>query len=1034
MREAGHHPPGVEPAGPAAAEPSIVARDFAHETGLLTLLAELKRLPADFFSLKIVESREQQAELTRLLRSAEAYHAAIEERRLELLGRRQKEPSPEQLLVEQLYRLSSRLWDAVASFHDFTSRLASRDTLDPVQRGLLTAAVRSVSRTLGETVEAVQNFPVEGQAKTSRYLELLKNLLLAAGSVAGVLTAGALKDTAETAVYEPPAITYLTEYPPETNPADSDNSQPDPDAAAETAAPDSGGNNNPYGTDRTPDMRDLGPNTPDQEFADIDFSWPNNIDDPLWVRYLSARFPDGKFRAAGQELVDADTTIEATVRTRPRAVRAGTKIELPAPLGFALGKVTADPSASFSVDNDERTITFAEAAEGVAVTYTVVASRDNYRLPPVTELNLNRTGDQWPVIERLRAADDEDIAEILDDHLAKFIYLTSDDIQELVGAMPGTLEEKVGALKVGDCDMLAAYAAGLLNDAGRPAFVANGLLETDGALTKARAHAKLVYLAAGRPVLYETTAPVEAVYRDVKLNPDDRAQLARVAGDIDSASAVRRLEGYANFRRALLEILDKSEYDQYDDAGWWEEIKNFFTQLFSSKKGKGILESEGTKGLFISLSIVLAGLLAIFGPVEALKFSARRTRRKGDREAAARLRQYLETVSEPISDSPQESTPAAKGRERWTKGTFNRRLRQLFEEEPRLAELIPPESIESLPLRTQQYVFTFLHVYLFVFPHRWNEATEFFTQFSSQALWSKLIARLEAEGSDAQDVIRAVRELITDPAHQKKALEDVPSSAQYIVDRGKQLAASNYVRITPDKKRRPSETLRLLGIELSADGERAARRLPRVEKGFDVHDYVPYQPGMDARLINWPVYARTGKLEVQRSVPETKPPRPETTFSLAIDVVGCQDPYTYTDGLPRLVALLMYAQEHPDKISIERVLFVAWGETVATMDESVTKKLLSRREGLSAIRYLTEKILKLGIEHDICPSLAKNRNAKNPGSMHNTFSSSIGYALPPELPPDKNYLYIGGHAGGNRQLRHITQLYKFTAPGKIGKP
>ena len=69
---------------------------------------------------------------------------------------------------------------------------------------------------------------------------------------------------------------------------------------------------------------------------------------------------------------------------------------------------------------------------------------------------------------------------LLREHLTDFTYITSNQLNALFEKLPGTFEEKVGVVQIGDCSTLSLYIAGLLKDAGIRSGIAQGLLETGG--------------------------------------------------------------------------------------------------------------------------------------------------------------------------------------------------------------------------------------------------------------------------------------------------------------------------------------------------------------------------------------------------------------------------------------------------------------------------------------------------------------------------------------------------------------------------
>lgn len=1004
-------------------------RELAEQIEFDSLRDELRRMPTDLFDVKPDHSPARREELLAMRESAARAYKNLWE-----LGQKIGPKSQEHQFVKRLLGPSgesgpvSRLNSNLSAFIEFGEKLSQGKIVDEVERGFMVAALRDASAQAQAVIRELESIPIQSVIrskigptvkKTIRMLAVLVSLGFLKGQTPEA--SGQVRiEHAQKQVREKIKKHGLLE----STEGKYDESK---SGAGEKMQRGTRHKKKP-GMALEPNIYSSEGNRPGEfgqgrPFAEIDFSIFNDIDDPLWVDSISARDSEGDFRVIEQKVESVGNDVEAKVAiTRSMQVNKDDEIALYAPVGFTVSDVKVEPNIPFELDQNSRSIVFNESSgdDEVQISYNVVSSNDTFVIPESNPQNLNRTPDQFAVMEKLKGASDDDIEDLLDEHLSQFTYVTSNDLQELLEKMPGSNEEKTGALKIGDCDVLSMYAAGLLDDAGKTGLVAGGFLENNDGIDAARAHAKLVYITKdGRAVSYESTAPVEEAYVNLKFADEDEAVLEESVSKMSEDDAPEaRLQKYEDFRQKLSQILEKGKYDEYKHKELFEAFGNIFEKLEQMIKRGGEFGPEVLVAITAEIAIILALAGTVLGARAGLLRLGRKSKHELDEEALALVKRKLKVV-EGGKDDEKEKTREYKEEE----GRVIEVIKDVYRKNQNLEDLYPLDEVLKLPLGQKRNLLVIFTSAELIFSQMYGEgALDFFRGIEARADWQKAVSRLEAEGLPVGKLFQKIREVITDPKLKAEYEKNIPKKVAAIVSKGAELGTrvSNSLRKSAVKVTN-KRVLQAFGVEQLGGDVKSRRRRTTVAPG-EFYDYAPYQPGMDIKTIDWRLYARTDKLMVRRSIEEVRGKEPKFNFDLVIDVDSVED-----SDLEHLSAMILYLQQNPGNINMETISFIAYSEVLDRFDQKVTEKLLSRAGG-GNVSSLIEKIERLKLDHSMREFARKSVKKRWRYGQGINALEAAGWALRPEgLARQKDYLYLGARPFSQKSKQYYS-VFTFAVP------
>ncbi len=984
---------------------SEVPRGLAVKSGLSGLKREVEQA-VDVLEVAPETLKKHERDIRHLIdRARGLYHYLFK------LRRRLDARDPEYALIEDLLRTSAKLLENLQGLAEFSERLQAKDAAGRLSSGMLTLAIRDIKRNLAELFAKIQEMEIEplsasvgavmeeAKARVRGNLGKIVALLVATGILAtGIFMRepGAGEGESDEARVE-----YVEKEAEEK--AEDDESWAGSATAAGSIHKKSrentpgaiSGDLTPLDKGREHDAGIEGDGAPGEfpsgrPIAKVDFSFFNDIDDPLWSRGMTAWHPDGRFRVVGSRLESSGRWAQAEVETKPMDVYEGKRTVLLTPVGFGVGEVRVEPEIDFEFNPDTRVVTFKGGKEvtKVILRYTVVKTKerlqlqswpdqkgkgyDEHRLPHIARHLIDRL-----IIGSKKALEIEDA---LDSYFSEFIYVVSTELNEMIARMPAVGDSsdlKTAALGVGDCDTLAQHAAALLNRAGQPAAMALGLLEEDNEIDAARPHAKLVYFdKEGEMRTYETTAHTANQYVNATFKEADRQWLEDLIAEMSHSDPPNLLlEKYAQFASVLRGALERGDYEEFkaknrrrgvdyeilseaarrmEDADKWLGEKPEALQIIAAV----LLALLAAGGIFAGL----AGFAWGFGKVsdKIIKRMARRAREiKG--EFSTDVLELLEREWNPPSLEEGGETAGrrdkgeAEGKE---EARIDERIAEFYdsyyggstESVAPLQQLYPIEEVRKWSYEKKRRFLRVLGIIEMFMRNPDRGWTVLLRTLTDRCRFEKVCSRLEADGISLDKLMEAAKQFVINPKRLQEYEQKVSRFVDEVTSNGVKLAVKRIEPLERNGRASVERVLDMLGTTISGEPAAMRRPRPRMERG-EFYDQAPYYPGMDVRMIDWPAYARTDKLVVKRSVDTRRERHRATVLNFLIEVSAVDE-----NELQRLVALLLYVQRHNREVKVESITFVANGQIVGRLDERALAKLTTQREGLRSIRYLIEMV------------------------------------------------------------------------------
>lgn len=731
--------------------------------------------------------------------------------------------------------------------------------------------------------------------------------------------------------------------------------------------------------------------------AKIDFPFFSDIKDSLWVTDVSARGQDGEFRVVTEEAQAVGADTEATVTTEEMPVVSGQEVALPAPIGFKVGEVKLDGSAvPYKFNQDLHELTFAGSGK-VKIVYTVVRAVEKFGLEePVGLDDVARSMPEQAVIAALKEdVKGERTAEIINSYLGDFTYVVSDQMQALLDYLPGTMDEKVGGVRIGDCDVLTMHVAGILNDAGKPAAMASGLVEKNDELA-GPGHAKLVYFGEdSQPRTFEATAATKKQIIHLKFSNEDRMALANIATSEEPETPEQRLALYEKFRVELERIMQKDEYKKFESHGGTasERLDSAERALNAVTKGWGDLwHGPDWQSMLLALAMLMLGGGGLVGGIKITESRATRKFKKRQGDVVGLLKDELDAAGERVL--------VAEGEEADFAGKIQRKIEEHYRINPDLEKILPIlEVLKLQPKKQEELVGAFAMLELFhIEPYHF---LNFFPMLLQQPKWRRAMEILKKEGFKADNIIAAAKEVMVNPKLRAEYEAGIPERAKDITEEASKWMVKT---LRPGKEnissRMPklSELFGELGVR-RINGPDLPEAQPTLARG-EVHSLVPYLPGMDARAINWKATARAGKPIAQRSPEVPFIEQAKVNLNVVVDVANIE-----RSELVHLAALIFYAQTFPRELRIDSFRFVANGKEInLNFNQNFVHALTSRNGGGVAVRALVEAIERAKLEEAITPFMTYRQLERSQnGDEFRSFTQSL---IPEAVRNNKGVLFV----------------------------
>ncbi|EKD43494.1 MAG: hypothetical protein ACD_72C00251G0003 [uncultured bacterium] len=770
-------------------------------------------------------------------------------------------------------------------------------------------------------------------------------------------------------------------------------------------------------------------------FATVEheFSLFGGDEESLWMTHMVARDKtESDFVVVPRQAKDFDLSdTRAKVVMDAIDVEEGGELALYTPINTTIGTVETNPPVPATINRDNRSIRFDGSAENVVVSYTIVKSGDSFGIPDNAQQSFDEANydqEDLDVIKQLETADPSDRAEILRKYFSGFDYVLSKDIQDLFDQMPGTMSEKVGYFKIGDCDTLSQRAAAMLADAGKRAGVMSGVLETDDHLDANKPHAKLVYFDENNnPITFESTSPTRNQYIDLVLKPEHKQRLEEI---IDSYQNDSDDDGhdslYAEFYSALHDMLTSKNYGEFKDNS--TAVKKVDNLIESVKNELEKTDAGKTLMAFLGALMVLSAVgVAGFGLYKTLR-GATKAAEKGQLDELSRLiNEKIDLLEGEQKQGDGEETKQDKLRKEEIEFAKNRVM------EERYAGIFPWERFNSLSPEQQKTLILALsvdQVFLDEGVRRINFIAAWWARFKA----SESFERLRTQGLTTENLLREVDLQFSSPKIKAEIEREIPEKIEGIIKYGKDLARETFGGLeekTGARKVTADVFFKKIGLELSGksqQGESSSRR-SRVGASGDFAGYTEYQPGShDARSIDWSASARLGgrgKYVVKERELESGVQKPEKSVYLIINVF---DPVYYQDTseLIRLVAFLSYIQHHPKEVGLAGIDFVANGKIVDRFPPITVARLNQRQAGFDAIHTVIQKIEKLRMDN--FGNLARIMDKRQVATYTLQQNLQVLYGQPDNCdrgdatPLLIDFPYRNGRDSG---VQHLGQVYKF---------
>ncbi len=767
----------------------------------------------------------------------------------------------------------------------------------------------------------------------------------------------------------------------------------------------------------TPDMEDDG-KEPGRHgkalpFAKIHFSYFNNLSDPLWTTNTYRRADAGTMETDREIIRHDGWWSHAEVTTVPLLVFENEEISLPTPVGYAAELDSVSKNApEYFFDSGSQAIIFKKNAADVVIKYHVVKINEEFEDTQPNQKEINRSADQAEVIYNLKNAPLEKQKQVLTEHLKKFTYVTSSQLGIMLSKMPGNLEEKIGAIKVGDCDMLSLYAAGLLNDSGNKGLIAVGLPERNGVLNQNPAHAKLIMFNKNSdPETFETTALPEKSFLNLKFLPEDYVLLNGLVQNMSGTKGPELLSHYETFRLALEKILENPEYAKFGSTEGMDFSKEQREKLeMTSKLVKNMADklseidpdAESLAAFSAAFILLLLGLIGgIAGTLVAINrlsvMLAKKVSNKHSEETVKALKDFLgETPNLEQAESSEHNKQLSTIIER------------AYKERPDMEKLFPLKEIMLLSASQKADYIRFMRISEYFLDEDPTDVSTLIFSLLAEKRWNKAMAEAEMEGLNLRETVKKLGEVLASNKMRESFKKSITAQVKAVMDESRRMFLEKIERLDKIGQASLDNIFRVLEVgEKMGLNSHSTSRQPRPEAGADFIDYAPYQEGMDSKAIDWRVYGRTDKLYVKRTA-DSVASREKNSLNLLIDVTAWQY------ELAPLATLLLYGQKHKGSFNLSSITFTCEGEVIGHMPGKDANKLLS--EGRASVEKFMEHILNLKLKYGVEDFKSRIYNGR-PSLRSNIPLKDLGQ--------NEKFLVVGIAEMEESLIRHKATMFHF---------
>jgi len=804
-----------------------------------------------------------------------------------------------------------------------------RPDLEPLGRSMMALAVESCTEHLAGAIEQVKALPLPERPVSYRIVEGAKVLV----AVAALL---ALPGGTATRSEPFPAIPVSPVPPPVVPAVRAVAYQPQPGAVAAGARA-----ANPDHHDETlsPDIEPGLRSVRSEHGVKISFPLFSTVPDHLWIGPVYARSPAGDFQRIDREVTCIESDTEATVTRSLSALTGGSTVLTPTPFGFGAHRVTLTDSSGapipFTFDPARGVVQLREGNGTTAgtLTYQVTEARESLGLPEPSPVAMLRPALHERVIAALRA-DPSRVEEALEVVCREYVYLTSASVGNALRLLRSLNQEEVFSnIGFADCDSASVVAAGILNEAGIPAGVIAGEVESSGRFRSR--HAKVVYLdQSGQYQTWETTSRMRDFLYNLELSAADQQRLYRLAVGIQEAGdAPRRVEAYARFREELTEMVAKPEYARFrretDPEGSGE--RTLATNALDFREGLDFERRD-----LLDLGLMMGGVLTLAaGTFLTLRSASRRFHEGALERATGGIATPLNTPASPGAPL----TPEVEQLSTNINGAVESSLSRLERRRPGIRDEFA--GTEELDLEQRQMVLRYLNVLETLGPDSF-----------SGPFYSMRHIRY---------VLRMRRHLEETTAHPASVQRVFDTAVAETLDPRK--IALHRAKLPEEVERIMSDALKLTlsarGVAAPSQGRdrptTASSRQRSYDRSDEFYGYRELQPGESVDSVDWRASARSDRLVAREfRAPKMLREDPRQPVHLVIDLNGAY----HRDYLCLAVVLLSNGGAR----RLESLSICANGELVRTYDARMLSRSLTGAGNAPAVRTLLTALLERQLE------------------------------------------------------------------------
>lgn len=707
--------------------------------------------------------------------------------------------------------------------------------------------------------------------------------------------------------------------------------------------------------------------------GEIENPWTNGVDEALWSTGYYFPNRDGNLIPVKMTHESYSTHDRVRVKLVPiSGIKKNDVLTLPVPYGYVLTDVRTnrDSDVYISRSADASSIQFDDDVDGeVVITYSINKSKVDFVMPNERRADkIYRPPDQKKVIDSLVYSHDaglpdvDDMEDILENYLSEFTYVVSDELQGIINELTVsgkfTLEEVIGRLRVGDCDLLSSHVSHLLNDAGFESYVATGYVG-DSIIHGDMPHAKVV-IESGIEETFETTSPTSRQLRGLKFSEEDMAKLTVMVEKLKNSSEDERLEKLEEFGVVMKQMLNDSKYDEFiatSEIGSLKDLEQMAKSILSSIEKSFTFGPGDFKEALLMLSLFLSSIFLTVGGILGVG--------KIFKKVHNRLRRGQIIDIGDIVDMKSDSGESFQSENKHeTEDQINKIIKkkyESFEGKVQLDQLIPLAKVMSWGLDRKRH---FLEIF--------NLSSRLMDDYGSmriistlltKGLWNKLIDRAKVDGVDLEKTLDDLRNLFIDPKILKK-FEEVYLKEELAGLLSSGMVLAKNVRKPASGRDNLSGYMSSLGLA-DVSGQIDGRSVNQKGLGIDTYGFRDYSPGSDsASSLSQRMLARD-QCVVRETAAEAGS-REAESVDVAINIDNMDD-----IELQRLSSMLFLTAQKK-KIAVSSIRIFHYGNMVKEISEQTMSKMFSLPRsnigsnvglGVEATKYILETLIKLRLKY-----------------------------------------------------------------------